>query len=371
LCERQLTALQEQHEEENVHTGKELDVRSDIHNVGLITFSLMNNHFIKLDPPDKAPNKRSWKSKPTPPAGSKHLYTTRLTDLASRCVNLDPASRPNLSKLLDETDEGLQDYLNYFGNAGGFHKMDDAFPDDCDPFAQGKPWPKKRTSESNGVGQSKRSRREPAVAEPAAAREGIPAGSAGPAGPVGAGGSRNAKPPPWGAAHASGVEEKGPEVSAPPFEPSMTPSRKKSPGGLPTPDTHEGTRSASFRERSDQVRRSNVIKPPTPKIERSVRAGEGDSGPDEAEDGDEEKKSTVDGEDKARDDIPFADKEKKSTVGTEDKAREKDPSANKSERRTRIRSHRSEGAESERRTESTSSLPRKRGRSYAKERVQE
>jgi serine/threonine protein kinase len=139
--------VQEQHHELNEHTGKLIDVRADIHNVGLIILSLIAKQAVKLDNPHDESAKRPQ---------SNACYSEQLATLAADCVNLDPEQRPTLAKLLHRTQEGFTAYTDVYGDVAQkqmdeldrYHKMDYVTHLGADEFAVGLPMPRKRGSES-------------------------------------------------------------------------------------------------------------------------------------------------------------------------------------------------------------------------------
>ncbi|KAF2657262.1 kinase-like protein [Lophiostoma macrostomum CBS 122681] len=361
----------EQHHVENAHTGKDIDVHSDIHNVGLVILSLMNNCPIRLGSPNKKPAPGSinsaWTSKPTHAAGFKRIYTSRLTELALECVHLAPFARPSLYKLLEETAEGLQDYMNVYGsvadqdisNIAEVHKMGDAIPDDTDSFAIGKPGPKRRRpswAENHGEvasSQAKRSRTGPA-ADWMPPSSGASRAARGSDRGFYAGGNSAAWNPPLSPSPRSphrspapatpGSHTLAPPTSAPPTPAPPTPAPPTPAPPTPASGTLQ-VKTASSRIRKS-VRDTKVSKPASPRSRNFVKT---------------EAQSV-----KAKDE----DGEKKSVTGLVGKPREDATSVEKSERKTRSRSSaaKEEKAKSvtkeksEPRTRSNSSSLRQRGK---------
>ena len=152
---------QEQHPKFNTHTGKLIDVRADIHNVGLIVLSLMSKQAVKLDNPKGQRAKR-------PPSNA--CYSEQLATLAADCVNLAPEQRPTLAKLLHRTQEGFSEYTAVYGEVvrkqmhelDRYHKMDYVTHLGADQFAVGLPMPRKRDSaaENRNSGAKRRRTRE-------------------------------------------------------------------------------------------------------------------------------------------------------------------------------------------------------------------
>jgi hypothetical protein len=103
-------SFKEQNNIENEHTGKPINDKSDIFNVGLVIMALINNRMILLDDPNERP-----KNYP----GTTAHYTTQLMDLALKYVNLNPLDRPTLADLLFDTKEGLDRYGSYYGKIKG------------------------------------------------------------------------------------------------------------------------------------------------------------------------------------------------------------------------------------------------------------
>jgi hypothetical protein len=103
-------SFKEQSSIENEHTGKPINDKSDIFNIGLVIMALINNRMVLLDDPNKKPKNY--------PRTNAH-YITQLIDLALICVNSNPRDRPTLADLLYDTKDGLDRYESYYGKIKG------------------------------------------------------------------------------------------------------------------------------------------------------------------------------------------------------------------------------------------------------------
>ncbi|KAF2657261.1 kinase-like protein [Lophiostoma macrostomum CBS 122681] len=160
----------EQHDVLNPHTGKLIDVRADIHNVGLVILSFMAKKEIILRDPNG------------PKAERRHVktcYTEQLAKLAADCLELDPDQRPTLVMLLHRAQEGFSAYTEVYGEVAQkqmdeldrYHKMDYVTQLGIDDFAVGRPTPQKRGSDVTGRSSDPKRHKTGEVENPGSGKE--------------------------------------------------------------------------------------------------------------------------------------------------------------------------------------------------------